>query len=200
MAPAMLIKPAAGQKSPAAMAAAGRGMPRDIMWAKIRELRAFVLEDVAAPARLDPTSARHYANCLVAAGILSVHGGGKGQPARYELANDPGRRTPRVDVDGNPVQQGSARAAAWRAMRSLKVFSIRDLHVTSGISEVDAKSYLQYLVKAGYVAFRVKGAGGKPSTYRLVEAAWRGPLPPQVTRIKVVYDPNIREVTWPRAD
>lgn len=200
MVPAMLIKPNGGRKSPAAMAAAGRGLARDIMWAKIRELKSFVLEDVAAPARLEPSSARHYATCLVAAGILRSHKAVRGEPACYELISDPGKRTPRVDIEGKPVTQGNARAAAWRAMKSLKVFTIRDLHVTSGISEIDAKSYLQYLVKAGYVAFKVRGAGKRPSIYRFVEAAWRGPLPPQVTRIKVVYDPNVGEVTWPLAD
>jgi len=205
-APKIVLKPSSGQKSPAALAAAGRKPPRDIMWAKIRELRTgFTLEEVAAPARLDPTSARHFMNTLVAAGIMQVEAGartpkGRLGPATYSLLRDTGVVPPRFDLDGQPVTQGSIRAAAWRAMRVLKTFTLRDLHITSGITEVDAKSYCKYLVKAGFIAFKAKGAGAKVSAYRFVESRFTGPKPPQVTRIKVVFDPNTGEVAWPRAD
>ena len=206
----IVLQTSAGQKSPAALAAAGRKPPRDIMWAKIRELKTgFTLEQVAAPARLDLTSARHFMNTLVAAGLVQSTPGertprGRLGPAIFTLVRDPGIVTPRFDLDGQPVTQGGTRAAAWRAMRALKSFTIRDLHVTSGITEVDAKSYCKYLLKAGYIAFKQKGAGkgagATVSVYRFVESRFTGPQAPQVTRIKVVFDPNIGRAVWPLAD
>lgn len=205
-APKIVLRASAGQKSPAALAAAGRKPPRDIMWAKIRELKAgFTLEQVAPPELLHPTSARHFMNTLVAAGIIEAAPGertakGRLGPVIFTLVRDPGAATPRFDLDGQPVTQGGTRAAAWRAMRALKTFTIRDLHVTSGITEVDAKSYCHYLLKAGYIAFKTKGVGAKVSVYRFVESRFTGPQPPQVTRIKVVFDPNIGQAVWPLAD
>ncbi|MDD3446903.1 MAG: hypothetical protein PHS60_15960 [Zavarzinia sp.] len=198
--PRLTIKPGSGRKSPAALAAADRRPAREIMWAKMRELRIFTVEDVAAPARLDKTSAQYFLNGLLAAGIVTAEKAGRAQPTRYELVKDPGALVPRIGPDGQAVTQGDIRAGAWRAMRVLGNFTLRDLHVTSGISEVDAKSFCKYLVKAGYIVFRAKGAGGRPSVYRFVEGRYTGPRPPQVARIMVVFDPNIGEVVWPLAD
>lgn len=196
-------KIAAG-RSPAARAAAGRVAPRDAMWAEVRALRTFGTKEIAAAGNVDRNAARVFLAGLAAAGIVRIEppaaDTAKRLAIRYELLRDPGPVTPRVGLDGQPVLQGNLRAAAWRAMRSLKVFTVRDLHVTSGISEVDGRSYLHFLTQAGYVRYRTKGVASAPSVYQFVESRFTGPKPPQVMNVKAVYDPNVAKVVWPLAD
>ncbi|RJF94837.1 hypothetical protein D3874_03210 [Oleomonas cavernae] len=188
-----------GRKSPAALAANDRRPPREIIWAKIRQLQTFTIDQVATPARVDRSSARTFVFGLEKAGYLvRLDPNPDTKELRFQLAKDAGAAVPRIGKDGERVTQGDLRAAAWRAMRSLKVFTIRDLHVTSGISETDAKSYINYLVKAGFLAYRLKSKhAGQVSRLAFIESRFTGPKAPQVTSIKVVFDPNVGEVVWP---
>lgn len=49
------------------------------------------------------------------------------------------------------VRTGTARARAWAAMRVLRHFSLSDVIEISGISECNAKQYITFLTKTGYL-------------------------------------------------
>ncbi|MEW6490806.1 MAG: hypothetical protein AB1578_23205, partial [Thermodesulfobacteriota bacterium] len=58
------------------------------------------------------------------------------------------------------------------------------------VGEADAEHYCRYLAKAGYLA-RV---GHR--RYRHLPRRRTGPLPPQIQRVRQVFDPNTGEVVW----
>lgn len=55
------------------------------------------------------------------------------------------------------IRTGTARARAWAAMRVLRHFSLNDVIEISGISHSNAKQYITFLTKTGYV---VRGKAG----------------------------------------
>ena len=127
---------------------------------------------------------------LQAAALLKI-----GRHKTYRLIKD-SREAPRVRKDGAPVEQGQGNDSMWRSMRMLKTFSPQDLVATSlesgtPVKLSTAQSYLTYLHKAGYVV------QVQDSLYRLLPGKITGPKPPQIQRIKRVFDPNIGKVVWP---
>jgi len=187
---------AAGRKSPVVLMKWRRPLDyRQAVWDEIRRAEgAFAEPWLSNTAKVQIRTVRSYLQCLVAGGILSSE---DGPPRLYRLVHNTGLHAPRIRPNGTAVEQGRGRASAWLAMRVLKRFTVRELHAACGATEVDIKSFCKHLLKAGYLKAAVKGAGGAPSTYLLIRNT--GPLPPQVTRIKCVYDQNLGEVTWPTA-
>lgn len=133
-----------------------------------------------------------YLKALVAAGIVERDGDG---PV-YILIKDEGVEAPRVRRDGSRVTAGLAQEQMWRTLRMrggvanarvLAMFaSTRDVP----IPERTAQRYLQALQTAGYTA----SVG--TMRYKLRHAWNTGPKPPMVCKLKVVFDPNLREVVW----
>lgn len=83
----------------------------------------------------------------------------------------------------------------WNSMRGLVEFSPRDIsaHSTTPdvrVTEWTAKSYCSMLLRAGYlrVLKKAEPAAGRQAIYRLIRNS--GPKPPQIQRIKQVFDPN----------
>lgn len=181
---------------------------RDAIWEFIRANRSFMLRDVEAVTRLARESIREYVTGLCNAGYVEksvVHNGGNaiGKAIVYLLVRDTGVEAPRVRRDGTPVTQGVKRERMWRTMRILSRFSVTDVAVTASdedcrVSEQDAKSYIFYLCKAGYLTKSSEKKGGGPSSYFFLKTRYTGPKPPQVQRIKQVYDPNLKRVVWSR--
>ncbi len=99
-----------------------------------------------------------------------------------------------------PVTQGTGTENMWRSMRMMGQFTPLDIAVhsttdTVSVTEATARGYCSMLLKAGYLGVVRKAVPGKwPATYRFVRDT--GPLPPQIQRVKQVFDPNIREVTY----
>ena len=109
--------------------------------------------------------------------------------------------------DGSAVTQGAGTGAMWRSMKILGSFTAPELALlattdVARVTEETAKTYLRFLERAGFVA-RVEKArpGHKPSKdrWRFVKSRDPGPLPPQIQRIKQVFDPNSDTVVWPKA-
>jgi hypothetical protein len=172
---------------------------RQVIWVAIRARSTpFTTAMLAQQARLNETTVRTYLRALAAGGILSIESGDA--PSVYALARDVGHRAPRLRNDGTPVEMGRGRQAAWIGMRIQKRFTARDLHLSTGIAISDAKSYCQYLAKAGYLRVADKGGPGKLATYMLDPRRDSGPLAPQVTRVRCIYDPNTQSIVWPGPD
>lgn len=201
-----------GRKPVDALAARRKPSGQDAAWAAIRELAAAgtALTVAAIHGRCAGThrdTVKSYLARLAAAGILrqtvaATKGGAI--PAQWEL--DPeaehGAETPRVTRDGKIVTMGAGRAAMWRTIKILGEFTLRDLVVIGSTEEVainaiDAKFYLGWLARAGYVAVVERPADNRiPTRYRLKNSRNTGPKPPQVQRSHQLYDPNLRKVTW----
>jgi hypothetical protein len=102
--------------------------------------------------------------------------------------------TPQLDEDGQPNKPHIGVTAMWRAMKVRKTFDANTVATDATQGSVTcslntAKTYLTHLDRAGYlvVAKAARNAGGL-TVYRLVRDT--GPLPPAITRAKVVYDRN----------
>jgi len=195
-----------GRKGVVELAAAGEPSGRQAMWERMRELRRFTLADLDH-LNVERDTIKTYVRSLVRGGYLKMERsdgpGGRYAPALYELLRDVGLEAPKLRRDGSPAHQGRSREQMWRAMKMMGKFTPRDLAVTAStedaaVSEDDAKSYVKHLFAAGYLA--VLRAGKPPRTqglYRLVKNT--GPLPPMVTRAKIVWDPNLGRIAWHEA-
>jgi len=208
----------AGRKPVHLTSSAGRIGGRQGIWQAIRKCRRFTVRQLAEAARAERSAAWSYVKCLVAGGILQPDGtepaprsafGGrpndKNQSAVYRLVKDCGVEAPRLGKDGKPSKQGLAREQMWRTMHLVSSFNARDLAVTASteavvVNLVDAKDYLQHLLRAGYLAIKAPSKPGhKPGTgdlavYRLIKRT--GPRPPMVQRMKTVFDPNLGQIVW----
>lgn len=181
---------------------ADAGTPgRQEIWTEMRALnRPFGVPELA-----DATGAQHktvhdYLGCLVAGGYVTHEPAPvRGQAATYELIKDTGHRAPRLRRDGTKVTQGAATEQMWRSMCILKKFTFREIIETSTVEITDgtAKSYCSMLLATGYLRVLKKAdpVKGKIAQYALIRAS--GPKPPQVQRVKRVYDPNTGSVYVP---
>ncbi len=140
-----------------------------------------------------------YVKRLVAGGYVEEHAS-FAETGRYVLVRDAGVHPPRIRPNGQPVQQGKGTENMWRSMRMMKQFTPRDLmaHSTTdtvSVAEDTAKRYCSMLLKAGYLRVIQKAVPRqRQATYKLLRNT--GPLPPQIQRVKQVFDPNICEVTY----
>jgi hypothetical protein len=217
-------------RKPIHLQAAGKLTPRDRIWEAIRAAarngplgNGISYADIAdrvvelAPAearvrRIEEATIETYVLSLVAAGYMKhVKAPSRAlkncvKNVRFELVRDVGVHAPRVTKTGAPVTQGTSRLSMWRVMRKLRQFTRRELAAkasTEGnpVDEEDAKTYVHYLAKAGYLAVVVPGRPRHLEVYAFVRSRDSGPLAPMIQRVKHVYDPNLGKVVWhPEAD
>ena len=131
-----------------------------------------------------------YLAALVAYGYVTVVENEAG--CHWQLIKDVGNEAPRFSADGVLITESGANEAMWRAIRILKHFSCNELfaHVAKYTTASNVKSYVRYLHKAGYLRLERKGIDA--FTYHLVQNT--GPKPPQILRVKEVYDPNLDKI------
>ncbi|ALF02132.1 hypothetical protein [Salipiger abyssi] len=181
---------------------ASAGTPgRQEIWQAIRKKSdAFTVEDVVAATGANPKTIRDYLGCLVAGSYVShAAAEARGQFSTYQMLRDTGHHAPRLRKDGSAVVQGQSTEQLWRSMCILKTFTYRDLIETATVEipEGTAKSYCSMLLATGYLRVLKKAdpAKGQIASYSLIRNT--GPKPPQVQRVKRIYDPNTREVYMP---
>lgn len=181
------------------------GSPREAIWAAIRGRQgglSFSVADIVALTEANGKTVRDYFKALTAAGYLQEEGVVPGHAARWRLVRDIGQEAPRVRPDGSAVTQGTATEQLWRGMYMLKEFSYLDLIETASVEipADTAKAYCKMLLATGYlrVLRKAEPTSGRIARYRLIRN--NGPKPPQVQRVKRVYDPNSREVFMPQGD
>ncbi len=191
---------------------------RDAIWAAIRDLREFSVSEIEDKTRVSHSSIKTIILGLTKAGYLKRtehHHRAKVDNRfvanRWLLINDVGVDAPRVTRDGKRITRGLAREYMWRTMRILHDFSTRDLAAQASTDDViikhaDAKNYIKYLHKAGYLIIIMPAkSGNKPGTstqarYRMPASRYTGPRPPMIQRTKQVFDPNTGEVVWPKQE
>ncbi len=176
---------------------------RDDLWPVIRDTARdgvpgawFTVADLFRETCMARRTISSYLSCLVAARMVErQEPEASGGAISYRLLRDTGVHAPRLRRDGTPVVMGSGNDNLWRSMRMQKDgFTPLDLAVLSTnelitVSEEAAKSYCKHLLAAGYLKV-VKQArpGHSQAVYRLIKNT--GPKPPQIQRVKRVFDPN----------
>ena len=188
-----------GRRASAAMAAANKPQGRDAIWAEIRKQRTFTRRSICDATDIPHKTVVDYLKSLEAAGYLTSKAL-LGQSIIYGLEKDPGVETPRVRKDGSHVTQGSINEQMWRTMKMLVTFTADELALAASlpdsiVSKATAVDYCRKLAEAGYMATLVAGKPNRAARYRFVRNT--GPKPPQITRIKVVFDPNLQEIVDP---
>lgn len=180
-----------------------RGESREELWALIRSLKSFTIGDLIT-INLDHSTISAYLRGLIAAGYLireQLPPEGNSFPAyRYLLKRDT-IEPPRVKEDGTETVMGKGRLQLWKSIKILKTFCVVDLVACSSTEEhpvalEEARTYVNYLTKAGYLK-KINTLPLPKASFRLVR--WTGPRPPMIQRIKQVWDPNLKVVTWPKA-
>ena len=121
---------------------AGRLTTREKLWAAMRELKHFTVPELARAAGVDrhAYNIRDYLLGLVRADILFAEPpASPGCFTVYRLQRDLGVDAPRVRRDGT-VPPENAQNRMWRAMKVLRVFSVRDLvvHAARRLSHASA--------------------------------------------------------------
>ncbi len=177
---------------------------RDDLWKLIRAMKTFTVPELREAVHMDATTIDLYVRSLVKAGYLEridISGGAAKEIGRtryrYTLLKD-ALEAPRIRKDGSPVTQGRGRLNMWRSMKVLKRFGLADIVACSSTEEhpvawEEAETYLRYLLKAGYLKQLTKTSVEK-AVYALVR--WTGPKAPMIQRIRQVWDPNLKKVTW----
>ena len=182
---------------------------RAAVWKLIRRDRVVTVNSIYAEVRLGRDTIREYLTGLAARGYLmkksvTGHRGVTGE-VTYTLMNDCGVDAPRVRRDGTEITQGKGREQMWRALDILAQkgarFDFRDLRLFAStddiqVSEADVKCYISFLSAAGYLTAMEPGKPGTPARYRMFPTKWTGPRPPQIQRVKQLYDPNLKKVVW----
>lgn len=178
-------------RRPASAATPGR----QEIWQAIRDrAEHFTLNDLVTATGADRKTTADYLRCLLPGGVIATI-----EPDAYRLVDDRGFHAPRLNRSGKPVLQGAGTENMWRSMQGLVQFSPRDLAAHSctpdvSVSEETAKSYCSMLLRTGYLRVIEKASPnlGRQAVYRLIRN--NGPKPPQIQRVKRVYDPNTGEV------
>jgi hypothetical protein len=185
--------------------AAGNASPRERIWDAIRKLKAdFTTNDLRGETGLSLGQIREYLECLEASGHVKKSGerrrasGSRMQPT-YSLEIDCGIDAPRVRADGSEVTQGQGRESLWTAMKILKLFEVRTVAELAQTSVNDAEHFTTALLKAGYLKLIRQAKPGRRAIYQFFRDT--GPKAPMIQRAgKQVFDPNLGQVVWPRAE
>lgn len=186
---------------------------REDLWQLMRSLKQFTMSDINGSVNLHKTSIHAYVKGLLKAGYIKQEeiepvggdstgrereekGGTFASRYRYRVIKD-SLEAPRIRKDGTEVTQGRGREQIWRAMHILKRFDLSSIWAASGtddhpVAREEVKTYVQYLARARYLKQTGKG---EKSIYMLVR--YTGRKPPQIQRVKRVWDPNLKKVVWP---
>ncbi|RLA24910.1 MAG: hypothetical protein DRQ62_04040 [Gammaproteobacteria bacterium] len=181
---------------------------REQIWSIIRRLKTFTRTDIQGELKviMPLATIRSYIQGLEAAGIISTSGtrpkkDGRGYINVYKLEKDSGIEAPRVRKDGSEVTQGRGREQLWRTIKILKQFNRRDLALAASteqhpVKESEAASYAEALHHADYLILVKPSTHGKQAVYRFNPRYNTGPKPPQIQRLKTLYDPNLGMIVY----
>ncbi|MGZ9811258.1 hypothetical protein ACXN5S_12420 [Pseudoroseicyclus sp. H15] len=163
------------------------------LWASCRKLKRFTRAELRKETGLGTWTVDTFVQRLLEAHTLKVAGmEGRAQilevtdTEAYELAPAPREQSPKGNM--------------WTAMRHLRSFTVLDVSANASteevhVSEVEAKSYCQALLRAGYLrVINTEVPGRRRASYRLIRNS--GPQPPAQRRVTGIYDPNAGEWTY----
>ena len=185
--------------------------PRQRVWNAIRKNREeFTISLVAEEGNMKYDSARDFITGLRKAGILKeVRRDKKPYTSShidiivYKLAKDFGYTAPSVDRKGNLLTPRPVNRAMWNTLRiTQQPVNAHELAALSSNDEkpvsVDtADRYLRLLHEAGYLKITQEAHHAvKKAKYKLLPHMNTGPKPPQIQRVKHVFDPNTNQVMF----
>lgn len=176
------------------------GGRRQDVWDGIRKLKSFSATDLARETNVNRKTVSDYLACLEAGRIVE-RADNYDQTFLFHLVADKGFHAPRLRRDGTAVTQGVGIENMWRSMRMLPQFSVVDLaaHSTTdtvSVARETAVAYCTMLLKTGYLrVLQTAIPGRRHAIYRLIRNS--GPQPPQVQRVKQIFDPNTHKVFVP---
>lgn len=183
-------------RRPADIAKDNRQLVWDVMRDAFEKGRAWMtLTVISDRSKVHRKTTSDYLTCLVAGGYAEHRDDEVLGCAVWRLTRDGGHHAPRLRKDGSAVTQGAGVANIWRSMRMLSKFSTVDIALHSStpsapVSETTVRSYCTMLLATGYlrVVQKADPVKGRKAVYRLVRND--GPKPPQIQRVKQVFDPN----------
>lgn len=101
--------------------------------------------------------------------------------------------------DGDPGARGLHRQHIWTAMRTLSVFTAREIAAAASTDDVrvnvkTVERYIHQLRVAGLISYMKNEGKRGASTYRLKPSANSGPKAPRILEARFVYDANLKTV------
>lgn len=186
-------------RQPADILAASRDpVSRDALWGFVRPKGDawFTIGDLYLDTFMPRRTISSYLHALLAGGFVERNDAVS--PHRWRLVGSPPKLAPRLRPDGTPVPEGSGTENMWRTMRMMPQFSPRDIaaHASTDaiqVTELTASSYCGMLHRTGFLrVIRASIPKRRQAVYRLIRNT--GPKPPQIQRVKQVFDPNTGQV------
>jgi hypothetical protein len=190
-------------------ASIGQYGTQDAIWQAVRETVTFSPADLIChinkTKQVNDYTVKSYLSRLFKGGYLEKTATGEYKGACktivYTLVKNTGIETPRLTKSGQPSTQGKGREQLWRTIKILKEFDWFDLQVAASteshpIKTATVRDYCEILAKAGYLTVTRKGRGTIRARYRLVSSRNTGPRPPQIQRLKQLFDPNLNAVVY----
>lgn len=185
--------------------------PRQRVWLAIRDnAEEFTIQQVADLGSMKYDSARDFLTGLKRAGIIEEirrerkqYSGSHIQTIFFKLANDMGYTAPSVDRNGNLLTPRPVNKAMWNTLRITKqAMNANELAALSSNDELKvsidtADRYLRLLHEAGYLKVMQESHHAvRKAKYMLLPHMNTGAKPPQVQRVKQVFDPNLNETMY----
>lgn len=187
----------------------GGKSPRQHIWEAIRAVNAgpkqLTTYAVARKSGQDDQAVRAYFRDMERAGIVGKVRNVSRFDAEWTLIKDEGVEAPRVTRHGKVSKYGAGAENIWRALRILGEFSAAEAAAAASVNGVSitenaAHIYLSGLARAGYL-IRSGGVSGVKTRFRLIPSRYSGPKHPIYQRdFNQVYDPNLDQVVWRKAD
>lgn len=156
------------------------------LWAILRDRRWHTRRDLAERMAISSHAVdSSYLTHLTTAGYLECK---SCRPAAWRLLCG-GAEAPRFSDAGVEITISGASEAIWRTIRIMRGFGLAELraHVSRYAAACTVNQYVSALLRAGYL--RVTRRAHRPSHYQLIKNT--GPQPPQILKVKEVYDPNL---------
>ena len=177
--------------------------PRQRVWNAIRKNREeFTIALIADEGNATYESAREFVSRLMKADFV-ICTKVQNKEKFFNLINDVGYTYPSFNKKGELIPNMSGNKAMWNTLRITKM--ALNAYELSAISSTDsqkiavetANNYLISLHQAGYLKIvkESKVTGGK-AKYVLLPEMNTGPKPPQIQRVKHVFDPNTNQVMF----
>ena len=200
----MLAMTTTTERKPAQLEMIGGKSSRQRIWELIRSSEnkeRFVGDFIIKYANVDECTYFTYIQCLLAGGYIELLQDGIRRQRVYRVIKDCGLEAPRLDRQGNPVKSGRGIEAVWRTMRMMDVLDVSILHSHVNAAGIDLavssiKSYVGALKRAGYLEVVMPATYNRMERVRLKANMNTGPRPPQIQKVKTVYDPNLNKVMF----
>ena len=192
-------------RKPAQLEMIGGKSSRQRMWEIMRDKQfkeRFSGVQVIHRANVDEDTYYTYIQCLLAGGYLEqLEESGRRRQRVFRLIKDCGLEAPRLDRKGNPTKSGRGIEAVWRTLRMMGELDAGILYSHVNAAGIDLaistiKSYITALKRAGYLVVTRPSTPNRMERFCLKVGMNTGPRPPQVQRVKTVYDPNLNKVMF----